>query len=168
MIPPLFTQHNEDPGNRLNAGHPSEDFDTYGEGITKSIAGVVGAYGTAEDPTAYASNFAHRIFPNMLPYEVSTPAVFGFAEWNGRSLIDNAPDVMFTSARIRPYVSASARNRSRQNPPIRFPMFRLRHEVASKAAVPRPLGDFALLNGAALRICDNHHGFKNGIRVQAD
>jgi hypothetical protein len=34
----------------------------------------------------------------MLSYDVGTPAVFGFAEWNGRSLTDNAPDVMFTIA----------------------------------------------------------------------
>jgi len=34
----------------------------------------------------------------ILPYEVGTPAVFGFAQWNGRSLTDNAPDVMFSIA----------------------------------------------------------------------
>jgi hypothetical protein len=28
----------------------------------------------------------------MLPYTIGTPAAFGFAEWNGRSLRDNAPD----------------------------------------------------------------------------
>jgi hypothetical protein len=28
--------------------------------------------------------------------------VFGFAEWNGRSLMDNAPDVMFTIAANTP------------------------------------------------------------------
>jgi Domain of unknown function (DUF4331) len=98
MIPPLFTQYNEDLGNRLNAGRPSDDFATYGEGITKSIAGVVSAYGTAEDPKAYAERFAHRIFPNMLPYDVGTPAIFGFSQWNGRSLTDNAPNVMFSLA----------------------------------------------------------------------
>jgi hypothetical protein len=98
MIPPLFTQYNEDLGNRLNAGRPADDFATYGDAITKAIAGVVRANGTAEDPNAYAEKVAHRIFPNVLPYEVGTPAVFGFAEWNGRSLTDNAPDVMFSIA----------------------------------------------------------------------
>ena len=38
----------------------------------------------------------------MLSYDVGTPAVFGFAEWNGRSLTDNAPDVMFTTAANTP------------------------------------------------------------------
>ncbi len=102
MIPPLFAQYNEDLGNRLNAGRPSDDFATYGAAITKAVAGVISAYGTAEDPNAYAEKFAHRLFPNMLPYEVGTPAVFGFAEWNGRSLTDNAPDVMFSIAANTP------------------------------------------------------------------
>jgi hypothetical protein len=40
--------------------------------------------------------------PNILPYEVGTPAAFGFAEWNGRSLTDNAPNVMFSMAANTP------------------------------------------------------------------
>lgn len=102
MIPPLFAQYNEDLGNRLNAGRPADDFATYGAAITKAIAGVVAANGTAEDPRAYGEKVAHRFFPNMLPYEVGTPAAFGFAEWNGRSLTDNAPDVMFSIAANTP------------------------------------------------------------------
>ena len=54
MIHPLFTQFNEDLGDQLNAGSPSEDFETYGELVTKEVAGVVAAYGTAEDPVEYA------------------------------------------------------------------------------------------------------------------
>jgi hypothetical protein len=102
MIPPLFAQYNEDRGNRLNAGRPADDFATWGEVITKKIAGVVAAYGTAEDPLEYGAKIAHRFFPNMLPYEVGTFASFGFNEWNGRTLTDNAPDVMFTTAANTP------------------------------------------------------------------
>jgi Domain of unknown function (DUF4331) len=102
MIPPLFAQYNEDLGNRLNAGRPADDFATHGTTVAKAIAGVVAAYGTAEDPRAYAERFAHRICPNILPYEVGTPAAFGFAEWNGRSLTDNAPNVMFSIAANTP------------------------------------------------------------------
>ncbi len=102
MLPPLFAQYDEDFGNRLNAGHPSEDFATYGAHVTKSIASVVTAYGTAEDPHAYAEKIAHRMFPNMLPYTVGTQASFGFIDWNGRSLTDNAPNVMFTTAANTP------------------------------------------------------------------
>jgi len=98
MIHPLFTQYNEDLGNRLNGGCPAGDFATHGETVAKAIAGAVSANGTAEDPRAYGKKIARRLCPNMLPYEVGTPACFGFTEWNGRSLTDNAPDVMFSIA----------------------------------------------------------------------
>lgn len=102
MIHPLFTQYNEDFGNRLNAGHPVDDFATYGATVIRAVSGAVAANGTAEDPKAYAETVAHRLFPNILPYQIGTPAIFGFAEWNGRSLTDNAPDVMFSIAANTP------------------------------------------------------------------
>jgi Domain of unknown function (DUF4331) len=102
MIHPLFTQFNEDLGNRLNAGRPADDFATFGSAAIKAIAGAVRANGTAGDPEGYATKIAHRFFPNLLPYTVGTPAVFGFGDWNGRSLTDNAPDVMFSIATNSP------------------------------------------------------------------
>lgn len=102
MIHPLFTQFNEDLGNRLNAGRPADDFATHGDRVVKAIAAVVAANGTSEDPQGYGTKVAHRFFPNILQYEVGTPATFGFVEWNGRSLTDNAPDVMFSIAANAP------------------------------------------------------------------
>ncbi len=102
MIWPLFTQYNEDLGNRLNGGLPADDFATWGSEIGKKMASVVAAYGTSEDPQAYGEKIAHRMFPNIMPYTVGTPASFGFAEWNGRSLTDNAPNVMFSIAANTP------------------------------------------------------------------
>ncbi len=102
MIHPLFTQYNENLGNGLNGGCPADDFATHGVTVGKAIAGVVGAYGTSEDPQAYGEKVAHRFCPNLLPYEVGTQATFGFLEWNGRSLTDNAPDVMFSIAANTP------------------------------------------------------------------
>jgi hypothetical protein len=102
MIHPLFTQFNEDLGNRLNAGRPADDFATFGEAAIRSIAGAVRAIGTAQDPQGYATKVAHRFFPNLLPYTVGTSAAFGFGDWNGRSLTDNAPDVMFSIATNSP------------------------------------------------------------------
>ena len=86
-----------------------------------AIAGAVSANGTAEDPKQYAEKFAHRIFPNMLPYEVGTPAVFGFAEWNGRSLTDNAPDVMFSMAANAPVRLDIGRDSVTSKPSPTFP-----------------------------------------------
>jgi len=121
MIHPLFTQYNEDLGNRLNAGRPADDSATYGEAVTKAIAGVVSANGTAQDPRAYAEKVAHRFFPNILPYEVGTPAVFGFAEWNGRSLIDNAPNVMFSIAANTPVSLGIGKESVTSKPSATFP-----------------------------------------------
>ncbi len=102
MIHPLFTQYNEELGNQLNSGRPADDFERFGETVIKAVAGAVRANGTAEDPRAYAEKVAHRFLPNILPYTVGTPAAFGMAEWNGRSLTDNAPNVMFTIASNTP------------------------------------------------------------------
>ncbi len=121
MIHPLFTQYNEDLGNRLNAGRPSDDFATHGEAVIKAIAGVVSANGTAEDPKAYAEKVAHRFFPNILPYEVATPATFGFAEWNGRSLTDNVPDVMFSIAANTPIRLGIGKESVTSKPSTTFP-----------------------------------------------
>jgi hypothetical protein len=121
MIHPLFTQFNEDLGDRLNAGRPSDDFATYGAVVAKAIAGVVSANGTAEDPEAYGETVARRFFPNILPYEIGTPAAFGFAAWNGRSLTDNAPDVMFSIAANAPVSLGIGKESATAQPSKRFP-----------------------------------------------
>ena len=36
------------------------------------------------------------LFPDVLRYVVGTPATYGFAARNGRTLADNAPEVMFS------------------------------------------------------------------------
>ena len=121
MIHPLFTQYNEDLGNRLNAGRPADDFRAYGTVVAKAIAGVVSANGTTENPRTYGENVAHRFFPNVLPYEVGTPAIFGFAAWNGRSLTDNAPDVMFSIAANAPVRLGIGRESVTSKPSATFP-----------------------------------------------
>ncbi len=67
MIHPLFTQFNEDLGNRLNAGRPSDDFATYGAVVGKAIAGVVAANGTSEDPQAYGGRLPIASSPTSSP-----------------------------------------------------------------------------------------------------
>jgi uncharacterized protein DUF4331 len=121
MIHPLFTQFNEDLGNRLNGGAPSGDLSTFGPTVAKAVAGVVAAYGTAQDPQAYGEKVAQRFCPNVLPYQVGTSASFGFEEWNGRSLIDNAPDVMFTLAANTPIRLGIGRESVTSKPRANFP-----------------------------------------------
>jgi len=121
MIHPLFTQYNEDLGNRLNAGRPADDLGTHGATVAKAVAGVVATNGTAEDPRAYGEKVARRFCPNILPYEVGTPASFGFLEWNGRSLTDNAPDVMFSIAANTPVRLGIGKESVTSKPSKRFP-----------------------------------------------
>ena len=122
MMPPLFAQYDEDFGNRLNAGRPADGLRHLGSGsFTKKIAAVVAAYGTAEDPHAYGEKIAHRLFPNMLPYEVGTQASLGFTGWNGRSLTDNAPNVMFSTAANTPISLGIGKESITSKPTKTFP-----------------------------------------------
>jgi len=121
MIHPLFAQFDGALGNDLNAGRPTDDFSTHGALLTRKVAAVVRAHGTAEDPEAYALSFVHRIMPNILPYVVGTPATLGFNAWNGRSLIDNAPEVMFTIAANTPVTLAIGRGSVTSKPRRAFP-----------------------------------------------
>ncbi len=82
---------------------------------------VVAAYGTAEDPRAYAEKVAHRFFPNILPYVVGTPASLGFAEWSGRALTDSAPDVMFSIAANTPIRLGIGKESVTAKPSASFP-----------------------------------------------
>ena len=57
----------------------------------------------------------------ILPYEFGTPAVFGFAEWNGRSLTDNAPNVMFSIAVNTPFSLGIGKESVTSKPSTTFP-----------------------------------------------
>lgn len=121
MIHPLFTQYDEALGDELNGRAPRDDYSSYGERVAAQIAECVGAYGTAEDPDHYGEVLAHRLFPNILPYTVGTPAALSFGGFNGRSLIDNAPDVMFTLAMNTPVAQGIGPNSVTAKPTATFP-----------------------------------------------
>ena len=121
MIHPLFTQYDEELGNRLNATLPADDTANYGTTIAGAVAAVVAAYGTAADPRAYGGAVAAKLLPDMLPYVVGTPAVYGFNELNGRSLTDNAPDVMFSLATNTAFTIGLTKNSVAVRPSTRFP-----------------------------------------------
>lgn len=76
--------------------HPSQDWEEEGGHIAEHIAAVVAASGTASDPQAYGRAVARELFPDLLHYVVGTPASYSFAHRNGRTLADNAPEVMLS------------------------------------------------------------------------
>jgi len=89
----------------------------------KSVAGVVRANGSSEDPEGYPEKVACRFFPNILPYTVGTAATFGFVKRNGRSLTDNASDAMFSLASNTPLGLGIAKESIASKPSRTFPMF---------------------------------------------
>lgn len=54
------------------------------------------ASGTVDDPQGYGQAVARDLLPDLLAYQVGTPATFSFAARNGRTLADNAPEVMLS------------------------------------------------------------------------
>ena len=101
-----------------NTRHPSEDFDADGRDIADRVAAVVAAGGTCDDPQGYGQTVAQELLPDLLPYVVGTPATYGFATRNGRTLADNAPEVMLSMVTgtavlsgLKPSVSAHLRDK---------------------------------------------------------
>jgi hypothetical protein len=96
MMWPIFWPNDTDFSDPANTLHPSEDFNAMGKYIGDQVAAVVAASGTSDDPQGYGQAVARDLFPDVLPYVVGTPAVYGFAGRNGRTQADNAPEAMLS------------------------------------------------------------------------
>jgi hypothetical protein len=117
MMWPIYCPDDTDFSNPADTRHPSQDFKAVGKFIGDKVAAVVAATGTSADPNGYGETVARELFPDVLPYVVGTPATFGFATRNGRTLADNAPEVMLslvaaTAVRsgLQPSVAKNQRN----------------------------------------------------------
>ncbi|PMR59519.1 hypothetical protein C1A38_18825 [Verrucosispora sp. ts21] len=96
MMWPIFWPHDTDFSNPANTRHPSDDLKQDGAEIAKAVAGAVAAGGTSKDPQAYGWSVAKWVYPDVLSYEVGTPANYGFAKVNGRTMADNVAEVMMS------------------------------------------------------------------------
>jgi hypothetical protein len=96
MMWPIFWPGDTDFSNPANSRHPSQDVSADASSIGRQIAAVVAASGTSDDPAGYGQAVARELFPDVLSYVVGTPAVYGFAARNGRTLADNAPEAMLS------------------------------------------------------------------------
>jgi len=96
MMWPIFWPDDTQFDNPANTRHPSEDFAAAGKYIGDQVAAVVAAMGTSDDPVGYGQTVARQLFPDVLPYVIGTPASYGFAGFNGRTLADNAPEAMLS------------------------------------------------------------------------
>src|SRR6185312_4611119 len=96
MMWPLFWPTDTDFSDPANTRHPSQDVSAAATAIGKQVAAVVAASGTSDDPAGYGRAVAGDLLPDVLSYVVGTPAVYGFAARNGRTLADNAPEAMLS------------------------------------------------------------------------
>ena len=96
MMWPVFWPDDTQFTNPANTRHPFEDAGAAAKYIGEQIAAVVAAAGISEDPQGYGQAVARELFPDVLPYVVGTPATYGFAGFNGRTLADNAPEAMLS------------------------------------------------------------------------
>ena len=116
MMWPIFWPGDTDFSDPSNTRHPSEDVTGAAKYIGEQVAAVVAASGTCGDPHGYGHAVAAELFPDVLPYVIGTPAVYGFATRNGRTLADNAPEAMLSlvtnmavPSGLKPSVSAHLR-----------------------------------------------------------
>lgn len=116
MMWPIFWPDDTHFTNPANERHPADDINSDGKYIAERITALVEANGTAADPIGYGTLVARRLLPDVLPYTIGTPASYGFAGINGRTMADNAPEVMFsmvlnsaTKSRLGPFTTAAQR-----------------------------------------------------------
>jgi hypothetical protein len=96
MMWPIFWPNDTDFSDPANTRHPSEDVEAAAKYLGEQVAAMVAASGTTGDPTGYGQAVAAELFPDVLPYVVGTPAVYGFTGFNGRTQADNAPEAMLS------------------------------------------------------------------------
>jgi hypothetical protein len=96
MMWPILWPDDVDFTHPANTRHASADLIQDGKYLADQIAAVVAAAGTSADPDGYGATVAQRLLPDVLPYVVGTPASFGFAGRNGRTMADNAPETMLS------------------------------------------------------------------------
>jgi hypothetical protein len=96
MMQVIFNADDSAEASRYNTTAPADDLATYGERFARMVAAMVAAHGSAANPQAYGEAVTALLLPDMLPYQLGSPASFGFAGHNGRALTDNAPEVMFS------------------------------------------------------------------------
>ena len=119
MMWPIFWPNDTDFSNPANTRHPSEDVNAAAKYIGEQVAALVAAAGTSDDPAGYGQAVARNLFPDVLPYVVGTPAVYGFAGFNGRTRADNAPEAtpslvtnMAVPSGLKPSVTRDQRDTS--------------------------------------------------------
>lgn len=86
----------------FNASTPSDDVSRFAPVIAAFAEKMTAYAGSAPNPAEYGKQLAARLCPTTLPYEIGTPAVFDATRFNGRTLADDAMDVILTLSANQP------------------------------------------------------------------
>ena len=97
----------------FNASTPSEDVSRFAPAIAAFAEKMTAYAGSAPNPAEYGKQLAARLCPTTLPYEIGTPAVFDVSGFNGRTLADDAMDVMLTLTANQPLADGAAPDTTR-------------------------------------------------------
>jgi hypothetical protein len=133
MIWSIFRPAGDSMSSRHRTSHPAKDPADYGPAISGLVASTVERLGTSDRPDAYADSVVERIVPDLLHYVVGSPAVLGFARFNGRRLADNAAEVMFslaTNSAVTTGLRAADVRRSQEAFPFVIPVAEQPSELA--------------------------------------
>jgi hypothetical protein len=98
MMWPIFRDDSTEEASSANETHPADDVEHYTESLSGLVASLAARTGSVADPAAYGRSVGGRLLPDLLRYEIGSPAGLTFASFNGRTLGDNAPEVMFSLA----------------------------------------------------------------------
>jgi hypothetical protein len=121
MIQPIFNPSDSERASAYNTTRPSDDRAVYGPLFAGLVASVVAVHETADDPAAYGAVVTDLLLPDILPYRIGSVASFSFAVRNGRTLTDNAPDVMLSLATNSPLAVGLSRRSASSAPRDHFP-----------------------------------------------
>jgi Domain of unknown function (DUF4331) len=118
---------------QFNRATPSQDQAPFVAQVGHVVETLTRIAGSAASPSDYAKRLTARLFPTTLPYEIGTPASFGFAGFNGRALTDDAMDVILTLATNTALGDGVAPDKSRTR--SEFPYFGSPFTSAEQAEV---------------------------------
>lgn len=96
MMWPIFWPDDTDFSNPANSRHPSQDVAADRDRFAQMLTASAKAADAVGDPEAFGQQVADQLFPDVLSFEIGTPAQFGAEVRNGRSFVDNAPQVMLS------------------------------------------------------------------------
>jgi hypothetical protein len=133
-----------DPGNQelkeeFNRNIPAEDLTRFSGAIAGFIEKMTAYANSADRPDEYAKQVVERLCPTILQYRLGTRAAFRPEVFNGRTLTDDAMDVMLTLAANKPLQDGVAPDKQRTR--AHFPYFGepyTRSEQANVTPAPRP------------------------------